>query len=841
MHAPLRAPQSRGVQKESSFVRTSSIRRALACVTAVACGGLTAAPSSAAPQSPPDLACLVSGSVRSNDGVPIAGASVTLRGSGAPRSATTDTQGRFSIAGLRCGTYAVEARALAYNALTPRTIDVRALAPADLALALARSASSLMTIGRVQTHGGDALSTSSAPSSSLDAQAYAADGYTRLSDVLQNDISTTLVHPLGGASSLLPTPVALRGPDPTETLVDIDGHQVNNGNTGDFDLSLLDPAAFETVEVVRGISPSSLVGPDTIDGALNLRTIEPTTTPHGLLRVAGGSFNTFNETLQGTGTADRVGYAVSLHRTTSSGEVNQTIVDAASGAVEHVGSGSSGSTALAKLRYAFGNAGAGYVELSYRDQSTDRDLSAALSSFPAPEGGTSSGTPGTLNSFAGTTLQAHNAGYAVDLSVPLGAPDRSGVARTTALFRHATSLVSQSVFGPGADTSPYLYNDRDVVGDDSLQIEHQFSKGTVTLQYGLRHEGVTTDFVSGGVNTESSARRLPADSSTTDAGPSTLSLAQTQREAALRLRFDPTARLHFTLASYYSDYSSFGTSFDPRFGFAWTPDARSVVRVSLGTTFQAPQLTELFVPPVLPEAVGGYVSVGNPSLQPDHATEYGLGFEHVLETGVHRTDLSVDFYRVNLRQPASLYLPPLDPNCGAASGGGDGNPCPLSYPVNAGDGVYQGIEISAARQLAPFTTLRAGYAVRSAYLTNVPSYVQDGSLVVGEQTQGLPLHKAMLSLQSSPPRGLTYACRLVYEGQYNELNQPPFATLDARVGYRWNTFEIGLAATNVSNVYAQRFTRQGVGVPYGGLAGPLASDAYALPGATFNLSLTRRY
>jgi hypothetical protein len=835
-------------------VKNSQMRRAFACVAAVALWGLTVSSSLSATRPGENLAGVVDGTVSSSDGRPLPGAVVTLRGSGAYRSTTSDAGGRFSIANLASGTFAVEARAVGYNALAPRTIDVRAGAPTELALALGRSTSSLVTIGRVQANGGEALSTSSAPTSSLDAQAYAADGYTRLSDVLQNDIATTLVHPLGG-STLLPTSVALRGPDPTETLVDIDGHRVNNGNTGDFDLSLLDPAAFDAVELVRGISPSSLVGPDTIDGAINIRTIEPTTVPRGLFRVSGGSFNTFAETLQGTGTVDRVGYAISLHRTTSSGEVNQSIVDAGTGEAGQLGSASSGSSALAKLRYAFGN-GARYVELSYRDQSIGRDLSAALLSFPPPLGSDSSSSdivrrrteeagqatdPNVLNSFAGTTLQAHNAGYGLDAGMPLGPPDRSGVARTNALFRHQTSFVSQSVFGPGADTSPYLYNDQDIVNDDSLQIEHQFPKGTLTLRYGLRREQLTTDFAAGIVNSESIARRTLADAGDSGNTVSTIALAQTQRDAALRLRWDPTAKLHFTLASYYSDYSTFGTSLDPRFGFVWTPDARSAIRMSAGTTYQAPQLPELLVPPVLPPAVGGYVSVGNPNLEPDHATEYGLGLEHVFETGPRRTDLSIDFYRVNLRTPAALYLPPLDPNCGPLSGGGDGTPCPLSYPINAGDGVYQGIEIAGQRRLAPFTTLRAGYAVRSAFLTNVPSYVQDGTLVVGEQAQGLPLHKAMLSLQTSPPQGFTYGGRLVYEGQYNELNQPPFTTFDAQVGYRWRTFEIGLAATNITNVYAQRFTRQSVGVPYGGIDGPLASDAYALQGAAFTFSLTRRY
>ncbi len=303
----------------------------------------------------------VAGSVSSADGAAIAHASVTVRGPAGEHAERTDARGRFTIAALPPGPYALTIAAPGYDLLSGRTVGVENGRETDVTLTLVRSSTSLVTIGRVQTAGSAGLSTSSAPSTTLDSQAYAAAGYTRISDVLMNDISTTLVHPLGG-STVLPTSVALRGPDPTETLVDIDGHQVNNGNTGDFDLSLLDPADYGSIELVKGISPSSLVGPDTIDGAINIRTLEPTTNPHGLARFSFGTFNTFGETVNSTGTVDRLGYAVSLHRTTSSGEVNQTVFDTNAMAPVQVGSSLDGSTALGKLRYAFGRGGDGYAE-----------------------------------------------------------------------------------------------------------------------------------------------------------------------------------------------------------------------------------------------------------------------------------------------------------------------------------------------------------------------------------------------------------------------------------------------------------------------------------------------
>jgi hypothetical protein len=81
----------------------------------------------------------------------------------------------------------------------------------------------------------------------------------------------------------------------------------------------------------------------------------------------------------------------------------------------------------------------------------------------------------------------------------------------------------------------------------------------------------------------------------------------------------------------------------------------------------------------------------------------------------------------------------------------------------------------------------------------------------------------------------------VYEGPYNELDQPQYATLDANVGYRWRDYEIAVSGTNLTDVYDQRFTAQGAGTLYGSPQGLEASDAYVLQGTAFNVSLTRRF
>ncbi len=267
----------------------------------------------------------VTGTVSANDGSPIAGASIVLSAQDFLKRAHSDARGKFKFDDIAPGTYSVQAAAPGYQTLSQRTVTLDA-ANRTLALVLSpATTNSLTVIGQVRASAGETVSTSSAPTVSLSAQAAAAAGTTAVSSMLWNQLSTTPVLPLGGGSNAT-VAFAVRGPDPTETLVDIDGHQVNNGNTGDFDLSLLDPAALQDVQVVYGISPSSLIGPNTIGGGINIVTLQPTATPHSLMRIFGGSYGTFGETLQTTGTGDRFGYAVSLHNANSSGSVNQTIL-----------------------------------------------------------------------------------------------------------------------------------------------------------------------------------------------------------------------------------------------------------------------------------------------------------------------------------------------------------------------------------------------------------------------------------------------------------------------------------------------------------------------------------
>lgn len=791
----------------------------------------------------------VEGLVASADGTPIAGAIVSLKRDGSAASQRSDAKGYFAFVSEAAGTYTISVYAPGYETVSGRTVSISGGKTLEVRFALPKQqVGSLTTIVEVTSNGAPVLSTSSVPSVNVNAQTYAAQGVERTSDILASELSTT-VYPILGGGLNAPAVVALRGPDPSETLVDVDGHQVNNGNTGDFDLSLLDPADLQNVQVVYGIAPSSLYGPNTLGGALNVVTLQPTTQDHTLVRFSAGSFGTEAATLAATGSDQRFGYAFSFHRYDSAGQLDNTpFPNTSDGNGNSVGTSPVGntmtaSTVLGNLRYQFGNGG--FVGVSFQNQAVYRDLSATLSSTCEPGDCTlaNSGLPNPtdlFNNFSGSSVSSNNDAYGLDLQMPLQrATDGSPL--TTAIFRHQTSLMTQAVDGAAAGSSPYLYNDRDLIADDTLEIDHALPKGSLDLKFAVTNEDLVTDNILGVIYADAVARKLPQDSVTDgDSGATVQYLGQTQRWVGLSYDLDASEKLHYSFATYYSDYTSFGHSFDPRLGIVWTPTASTTVRGSIGNTFQSPQLPTFIMPgPNAPiPVVNGYASIGNPGATAERATSMNLGIEHLFQVDRHTLHTSLDIYRTNLHNGVATYYGPQQ--CTEATVTLASDPQCLSYPVNVTREVYQGVELHADYAVAPKTQLHFGYDIDSAYIVSFPGDAAD-DVVPYVQDLGVPLHKYVLTVEHQPNAGLSYYAGLLYEGQYNELNLPPYASV--RAGVTWHlshNLDVAVTGENLTNAYNFLTTRENGGVPYPQANGLMGTPAYPLAGRRFMVIFTHK-
>jgi len=93
--------------------------------------------------------------------------------------------------------------------------------------------------------------------------------------------------------------------------------------------------------------------------------------------------------------------------------------------------------------------------------------------------------------------------------------------------------------------------------------------------------------------------------------------------------------LTLSAAIRHERYGDFGTTTNPKLGFAWSPGSGVTLRASYGTSFRAPALPEInnvarVIATALPDASGTTIPVilvtgGNPSLGPETATTWSAG------------------------------------------------------------------------------------------------------------------------------------------------------------------------------------------------------------------------
>ncbi len=757
------------MQKLLLFLATFVFLSRLACVPAAA------------------ASATVSGLVHTEFGQPIAGATIRLQNASVSLLARTDASGFFDLGSVPAGTFLLTVIAVDYQPVQ-RTLQTSQSAPTTLDIELSPASSgSVVSLGVVRVNGSLAPSHASALTANIDTQALAEVG-APLSDALAEQIGMTMTRPAGGAPGLPQTP-SLRGPDPSETVVDIDGHQVNNGNTGDFDLALFDPSEFQSVQLVYGVGPSSLIGADTQGGAVNFQTLDPSPRPMGLVRLSAGSFNSFSATLESSGTSDRFGYAFVLHRFTTAGEVKgQQVLDNATGVPVTIGSDIAATTDLLKLRYALSESG-DYLQVVYRNLTAGRDLSAPLAT---PLNVSDTGSGATFTVIPGARSDTIAPALDFDVHVALERAKRSA----SPLFlvaRHEDAVSSQSV---PADVealgNPYLINARDRVVDDSLELDGASAVASLTIGYDVRRETL----------------RAPA---VLAPGPSEQS--RSGRSWVARYEWHPNDKLQLTAGSYINRFDTFGTSVDPRLAVVWSPDTRGVLRASVGTAFRAPLLAE---------------RVFNPNLKAERTTEFEVGYERRLGPSSNSGLASLSLYRTNLRDPIFFTV----------NGSGA-----LTFLKNLGHVVYQGAELRVAQPLTRALALDGEYGIDIAYPVDNPFAFDPAApnVVAGQQFQGIPPHKARLRLRSQPARGLDSFVELAYESDNNELNRPRYVLLNAGVVAHIHRDDIAVFANNLTDQYAQRFTLPNAGVPYPTPLGPAPTNALSLQGTGVTVTITQRY
>jgi vitamin B12 transporter len=136
-------------------------------------------------------------------------------------------------------------------------------------------------------------------------------GANGIAEALREVVGVNVV-PTGGPNTV--TSVYVRGADPSQVLVMIDGIPIGNvaGTDGSLDFSNLSAVDIDRIEIVRG-PQSSLYGSDAMGGVINIITKKGKKgEKHATLTVQGGSYGTIQGTATVSGATDNWTYALGV-------------------------------------------------------------------------------------------------------------------------------------------------------------------------------------------------------------------------------------------------------------------------------------------------------------------------------------------------------------------------------------------------------------------------------------------------------------------------------------------------------------------------------------------------
>lgn len=114
-----------------------------------------------------------------------------------------------------------------------------------------------------------------------------------------------------GSTGTLAT-VILRGGDSTHTIVMIDGIKVNSTLTGSFDFSGININDIDRIEIVKG-PQSTIYGSEAMAGVINIITKKGSGKPKVVLSVEGGSYKTYNPSVNISGGDEKFDYRLTVN------------------------------------------------------------------------------------------------------------------------------------------------------------------------------------------------------------------------------------------------------------------------------------------------------------------------------------------------------------------------------------------------------------------------------------------------------------------------------------------------------------------------------------------------
>lgn len=413
-----------------------------------------------------------------------------------------------------------------------------------------------------------------------------------IEDVLR-DVPGVAVSSIAGQ-----TQIRLRGTEANHVLVLVDGIEVSDPNSGEFDIGTLQAEIGSSLEVLRG-PQSALYGNDAVAGVVAYNTASGRDLQGFSAFIEGGTNSTFNGAARYGAGGETWDVALSAAIVSTDGEPN------ARSGTRDIGRDSYTFSAKGSVEVAEGfelRAVGRYVETE--GEFNDQDFG-----FGSPTLGLVVDSPGNefenkaFYALVGARLEALNGAWTHDLSAQIADIDRStqapaGFPSDTESDRFKASYVTAYDFG-GSDHTITFAADYEVEGfnnvltfDDRREIEN------VGLVGEYRYSGE---------------------------------------------RFDFAAALRHDINDRFQD----ATTFRVGAGFDVTDTTR--LRAAIGTGVKNPTFSELF----------GFfdgVFVGNPDLEPEESTSWEVGLDQDFADGAVRVSLT--YFDAELENEIFTAFPP---------------------------------------------------------------------------------------------------------------------------------------------------------------------------------------
>jgi vitamin B12 transporter len=371
----------------------------------------------------------------------------------------------------------------------------------------------------------------------------------------------------GGQTSLF-----MRGTNSNHVKVFVDGIDVSDPSNANasFDPSQFLTGDIEKIEVLRG-PQSGLYGSDAVGGVINVITKSGNGPPQLTAGVEGGSFDTFNQAVGVSGSADRFHYSANLEHF-HSGETPVTPLEALAPGEQRIDDYYDNLTASTKLGFDVTDVFDVGLVARYTDAHLRTTGDNFLTDFPDP----TQSTAETTQYY--TRLFAHNVAF-------------DGVLDHT--FGVAYSNIKSTDFSPDFGPSENAGNRVKVDWQGTLRLAAQEH-----LILGAEHQrDAISQPISADINISSGYAEL---------------------QSGFGENFFDTVSLR------YDVNDRFGSKVTYRIAPVYLiKDTGTKLKASLGTGFKAPTLEDLFesFPPSF---------FANPNLRPETSTGYDFGFEQSL-------------------------------------------------------------------------------------------------------------------------------------------------------------------------------------------------------------------